>query len=472
MKNYLSIQAKAWILFGVSISIVIGLIISITFYLYQDLYLGNETDRLKQQTESLQEAYLNLSEEEFQERIAWTVDESPVQAVVNNDPMMLGAALPLDEPGDELMINQEEREQLLNGNSVTIIRDHKNLNSRILGIAAPVGQEGFLDAIILLYRPVAEVNDAFYQIAPIVAGIGLVFLFILFILMQRVQQQYLAPLVDLEKGAKKLAEGQYETEISLTVKNELSRLANAFQFLASSLAAEDEKKRSFIQNISHELRTPLSYIKGYSELLHEANVNEEPELYKEYSSIIYKEANRMNRLVDQLISLTKLEQVSGESMDLSPLVLSEILNEAAKNTEVKRRNKNQFLQAEIADDLIVAGEEDRLLQVFINLLDNASSYTQEGGNIKIRTFDGKTNAIVEIEDNGAGINKADLPRLTERFYRGEKSRTRGKGGVGIGLSIVSQIIKLHNGTMSFESDPGKGTKVTVSIPLYTDETEN
>ncbi|WP_280769445.1 sensor histidine kinase [Salipaludibacillus daqingensis] len=466
MKRFLSIQMKAWILFGASILIVVGLIVSITFYLYQYLYVENETERLLEKTISLQEAYMELSEEEFQDRLTWTLDSSPLQIVVTDDPMMLGAALPLSDPNEQLIINEKERQKLINGEIITIIRDHENLQSRILGVVAPIKSNGFLDTIILVYRPVDEVNDAFYQIAPFVIGIGLVFLLIIVFLMRRVQHQYIEPLVELERGAKKLAKGKYETTISINVKNELSRLADSFQFLATSLAKEDEKKRSFIQNISHELRTPLSYIKGYSELLHEANVNEEPEVYQEYASIIFKEANRMNRLVDQLISLTKLEKAISESMVLSPLVLSEILNQAATNTRVKREKKQQTLQAELNDDVIVNGEEDRLLQVFINLLDNASSYTHEGGLISIRVNTVNKLAVIEIEDNGEGISKKDLPHITERFFRADKSRARSKGGVGIGLSIVNQIILLHEGTVEFESEKGTGTKVIISLPLH------
>ncbi|GEL07492.1 sensor histidine kinase [Salisediminibacterium halotolerans] len=467
MKKYLSVKAKAWILFAAIALFSAGLVASVSFYFYESLYLESQAEILEDQASGLKDAYLHEPEAVFEERLDWTLSSANLYGVVSSDPMALGSAVPLEQPENELVINSLERSQLQNGETVIISRMHEALDTRILGAAVPVViDDGYLDTVILLYRPVAEINEAFYGIIPAVALIGGIFLFILFILIKRVEQEFIHPILELERHAEELAKGRYERRLHIDVENEIAGLADSFRFLAANLADEDEKKRAFIQNISHELRTPLSYIRGYSELL--AGMKDAPDTGRcsEYSAIIYHEASRMNRLVDQLITLTQLEKADDKQTGFSPLVLSELLEEAVRNTQLKRADKEQSMSTEYNDELIIFGDEDRLLQVFINLLDNASRYTPQHGHISAEIKADAGSALIEISDNGEGIAPEKIPYLTDRFYRADKSRSRERGGVGIGLSIVKQIVETHSGELTFSSEPGKGTAVTVHLPLY------
>lgn len=464
MNRYYPMKKKAWFLFLLILFIVAGLVVSVTFYLYENLYLEGESSYLEEQIHTLQDLYDSEDIEIFEERLNWTIESTPMEAIVSSDPMMLGAAIPLADPEDELVINQIERNRLLNGEIITIMRDHGALNERILGKVAPVMDDGYLDAVIILYRPVEELQTAFFQILPFVVIIGLLFFLLLFIIMKRVQKEFIDPITELEHVSKELSKGRFNTTIEIQVENELSDLAESFKQLANTLAAEDEKKRVFIQNISHELRTPLSYIQGYSELLE--NHCKEQAISTEYAGIIHKEAHRMNRLVNQLIDLTKLERATQDEIGFSPLVLSEIIENAVQNTALKRKEKQQTIELQLDEELVVNGTEDRLLQIFINLLDNASSYTDPHGHVSVFSRKNKNMASIEIKDSGQGIAPEQLPFLTERFFRVEKSRSRTEGGVGIGLSIVNQIVDLHQGQLSFDSVEGEGTTVTVEIPLY------
>lgn len=467
MNRYYPMKQKAWFLFLLFLVIVAGLVVSVTFYLYENLYLESESRYLEEQIHTLHDLYDPETMDIFEERLSWTTESTPMEAIVTSDPMLLGAAIPLSQSNDELVINQIERSRLLNGEVITIMRDHGTLNERILGKIAPVIKDGYLDAVILLYRPVEELQTAFYQILPFVVIIGLLFILFLFIIMKQVQKEFISPITNLKRVSKELAKGRFDTPIDIHVENELADLADSFKQLADALSAEEEKKRMFIQNISHELRTPLSYIQGYSELLE--NHCRDQSISTEYAGIIYKEAQRMNRLVNQLIDLTKLEKVNQHDIDFSPLVLSEIIEDAVRNTALKRSDKLQTIEVALDEDIIVNGVEDRLLQIFINLLDNASSYTDTKGHITITSWQDKMNAMISITDNGQGIPAEQLPHLTERFFRVEKSRIRTEGGVGIGLSIVKQIVELHEGQLFFDSVEGEGTSVTVEIPLYEDQ---
>ncbi|AOM81996.1 sensor histidine kinase [Salisediminibacterium beveridgei] len=464
MSRYYPMKKKAWFLFLLFLVIVAGLVASVTFYLYENLYLEGESGYLEEQILTLQDLYDSGDMEIFEERLNWTIESTPMEAIVSSDPMMLGAAIPLADPEDELVINQIERNRLLNGEVITIMRDHGALNERILGKVAPVMESGYLDAVIILYRPVAEIQTAFYQILPFVVIIGSLFVLLLFIVMKRVQKEFISPITELEHVSKELSKGRFDTPIDIHVENELSDLAVSFKQLADALAQEEEKKRAFIQNISHELRTPLSYIQGYSELLE--NHCKEQAISTEYATIIHKEAHRMNRLVNQLIDLTKLEKANEDEIEFSPLVLSEIIEDAVRNTALKRQEKQQTIELHLDEELIVNGTEDRLLQIFINLLDNATCYTEPKSHIFVQASKREKSAVVEVRDNGQGISQEQLPFLTERFFRVEKSRSRAEGGVGIGLSIVKQIVDLHHGQLTFDSVEGEGTTVTIELPLY------
>ncbi|UCZ52586.1 HAMP domain-containing histidine kinase [Bacillus shivajii] len=460
MKTFFSIKAKAWFIF-IMISIVsITLMIGLTAYLYQELYLNHETERLETQVAQLKELQISSTEKQFQETVEWIESTSASKVIYTDDPMLLGSALPLIEREADLVIKRDEREQLLNGKNVVLYREHKQLNTDLLGIATPIMERGMLSGIILIYTPISELNESLRDILPLLIIIGALAFLFLFYIMKKIEKNYIQPVIELDQATQKLKEGKFDTNISVTTKNELSRLSESFRSLAESLKQEEEKKREFIQNISHELRTPLSYIKGYSELLR----NHDPE-QKEYANIIINESDRMHRLVEQLIQLTRLEKNEG-LLKFGPVVISEVVYEALNNTKVKRVHKQQKLTVEMDESMIVSGDEDRLLQIFVNLIDNAIVYSKINGEIMVRGWEEKGSVFICIEDYGVGMSEKDLEQITERFYRADKARTREEGGFGIGLSIVKQLVDLHHGTIHFESVLNKGTKVTVKLPKY------
>ncbi|CAM3810983.1 sensor histidine kinase [Alkalicoccus chagannorensis] len=460
--KYLPVRTKFWTLF-VALSLAgLSIVLFVGFYLYEGLYLHSEAQQLEEHSEALKHAYEEYNEEELSLVEDW-LSNSSISVAISDDPMTLGAALPLLEPEQHLIINEEERELLLNGESVRIERENAYLSTHLMGFAEPVMEEEELAAVILVYKPISEINQALLEVLPILLITAFAAVLLLFVLKQKIQKDYIDPVLNLEHSAKKVANGQYGTRVEVKTNNEVGDLGKSFNHLADSIQKEDEKKRQFLQNISHELRTPLSYIKGYSELTVSGTKD------TEVPAIILHEANRMQRLVDQLIDLTQLEESSRMKMERMPLVLSEVVASAVKTTALKSREKKQHVHLELDESLLVYGNEDRLIQVLINVLDNAIAYTDEGGRITIRTFKEKKQAVLELTDSGIGIFEEDLPYITERLYRGEKGRTREKGGLGVGLSIVKQIIELHEGSLFLESAVGEGTTVTIYLPLYSDE---
>lgn len=216
----------------------------------------------------------------------------------------------------------------------------------------------------------------------------------------------------------------------------------------------EQVRKDFVANVSHELRTPLTSIIGYVDTLLESNI-EDPVTTNKFLQIIKKEADRLSILIRDLLNLSRVE---GQSPDLRPNRLEEVIEKPLNILEDLAEEKEIRIEKEFEDNLpLVLMIPGQIEQVFINLIDNAIKYNEPGGKVIIRVYSNSDKVFVEVEDNGIGIPEADQDRIFERFYRVDKARSRELGGTGIGLSIVKNIIKAHEGNIELESEIGKGT---------------
>jgi two-component system sensor histidine kinase VicK len=233
----------------------------------------------------------------------------------------------------------------------------------------------------------------------------------------------------------------------------------------------DNMQVDFLANVSHELKTPLTSIKGYAETLLEGAV-EDREMSLEFLGIINSETDRMTRLVKELLQLSRLD-TKQQKWDKQPSDITVLVRMAAKKMGMLARNKKQQLNffgssgsgGGSADPIVVNIDRDRIEQVIINIISNAIKYTKEGGRIDIDIIQGKGWVHISVLDNGIGIPEKELARVFERFFMVDKARSGHMGGTGLGLSISKQIIEEHGGSIRMESEYGRGTKVTISLPL-------
>lgn len=217
-------------------------------------------------------------------------------------------------------------------------------------------------------------------------------------------------------------------------------------------------KRDFVVNVSHELKTPLTAIKGYVETLEE----EEKLKNKNFLEIIKRHTDRLINIVEDLLLLSQLEEKESK-IELEEVYIKEVIDNIIRIFEKKISEKNLQIVLEIQDRIKVYADRYKLEQMFINLIDNAIKYTEKG---EIRVVVKKENGsvLINIIDQGYGISEEYLPRIFERFYVVDKSRSRRLGGTGLGLSIVKHIVLLHRGKIDVESTPNKGTKFTILLP--------
>lgn len=225
----------------------------------------------------------------------------------------------------------------------------------------------------------------------------------------------------------------------------------------------DRLRKDFIANVSHELRTPLSMMQGYAEALLD-EFGDDPEQRRELAGIIHDETLRMKRLVNGLLDLAQLESgqfhMNREKMDIVGMVQRIV----RKFTALAADRQIQLTSDVPPRPIVIEADEDRLEQVFINLLDNAIRHTAEEGQVTISVREDSGHVQVYVEDNGAGIPEEDIPYIWERFYKADKARTRGRSGTGLGLAITRHIVVEHHGDIRVKSHLGEGTTFVVSLP--------
>ena len=230
----------------------------------------------------------------------------------------------------------------------------------------------------------------------------------------------------------------------------------------TELVRLEQIRKDFVANVSHELRTPITSIKGFAETLLDGAYKDEKMLLS-FLEIINKESNRLQMLIQDLLELSKIEQ-HGFTVNIMPMGLQDVLIRGAELTGPRLDEKNMSFHVDIDRDIQVMGDANRIIQIVTNLITNAITYSPENTTVTVRLKENETYGIIEIEDQGIGIEKHEIARVFERFYRVDRARSRNSGGTGLGLAIVKHLIEAHHGRIQVESEVGIGTKMIVMIP--------
>ena len=225
----------------------------------------------------------------------------------------------------------------------------------------------------------------------------------------------------------------------------------------------DDMRKEFVADVSHELKTPLTSIKGFSETLLEGDCDKETE--KHFLTIINDNADRMEKLVQDLLTLSRYDSKKNRN-SIVEFDLGELAKKCTEKFEIEVRKRNQSLECFVTADVPpVQADKDGIERVIINIISNSVKYTPNGGKINVYVGYVHNDAYVKIKDTGIGIPKDDLDKVFERFYRVDKARSRKLGGTGLGLSIAKEIIEQNNGNINVSSKVGQGTEVVIRIPV-------
>jgi two-component system OmpR family sensor kinase len=276
-----------------------------------------------------------------------------------------------------------------------------------------------------------------------------------------ISQSLVQPLGSLLNGVRAVTKGQYEQRVPEVGPPEIRELAQEFNIMSQEVRATQNAQRDFLANVSHDLKTPLTSIQGYAQAVLDGAARDP----QQAARIIYDEAARLNRLVNELTDLIRM-QAGGLTLKHSQVDVNLLINALTERLMVMAQRKNIALQTRLAPLPPISADGDRLAQVLTNLLSNALKFTESGGQVTVRTLPHPHEVEIIVEDNGIGIPAEDLPRLFERFYQVDKSRGP-KRGTGLGLAIAQEIVHAHGGKISIHSDGiGKGTTVRVRLPIH------
>jgi histidine kinase len=274
----------------------------------------------------------------------------------------------------------------------------------------------------------------------------------------------LAPLAAMALATQRIAEGRYDERVEARGEDELAQLAKRFNQMAEKLSDVEAMRRRLIGDVSHELRTPLTAIKGSMEGLMDGVLPATEETYQQ----IHAEAERLNRLVDDLQELSRVEARAYE-LDLRPVNISSLVGTVTKRLAPQAESKRISLDVELAPDLPrVLADGDRAVQILTNLTGNALQYTPQNGRVVIAAKQIAHDVQISVRDTGRGISPEHLPHIFDRFYRADASRSRRRGGSGIGLTIARALVEAQKGRIWAESPgEGQGSVFTFTLPIAT-----
>ena len=271
------------------------------------------------------------------------------------------------------------------------------------------------------------------------------------------------PLQGISEAANDVAQGKM-TQIEPRGPKEVRNLSLAFNDMSRQVDASRQSIQDFVANVSHDLKTPLTSIHGFGQAILDGTSSSGKDL-KQAANIIVNEADRMNRLVDELLDSARFDSGIAH-LTIEKIQMSNILEDLAERISLKAKNAGVRIDLEIEDLPVIQGDEDRLTQVFSNLLDNAFKNTPEKGRILISGIASSSMLEITISDTGKGIPSHELKRVFERFYQVDKARSEGASrGFGLGLSIVRQIIEAHGGYIEAESVEGQGSRFIIKLPI-------
>ncbi|MDM5186446.1 HAMP domain-containing sensor histidine kinase [Bacillus sp. DX4.1] len=274
------------------------------------------------------------------------------------------------------------------------------------------------------------------------------------------------PIQKFTKATQKIASGEYDIELEHNRKDEIGTLAVSFQKMTKSIKDLDQMRQEFVSNVSHEFQSPLSSIQGFSKTLQTDKMTEDERLH--YLKIIESESKRMSSLCKQLLTLASLDKEE-KVLQRKTFNLQKQIKDVIFMMEWKWREKDIAIEFDVPS-ISITGDENLLHQVWTNLFTNSIKFTDSGGTIEFQLEEREDKVVISISDNGLGMEKEEVEKIFERFYKVDTARARNVEGSGLGLSIVKKIIELHQGGISVVSEKGKGTKFQIELPKVKEKT--
>lgn len=334
--------------------------------------------------------------------------------------------------------------------------------------AAPIVSNGVTVGSVYLLEEDPHQGNILKQLQRTILSITILLELIVILFSLIFSRVYSSRMRSIMVSMRILREGDFTHRVEMTGHDELTVLAEEFNDLTDRLQVSERKRRQFISDASHELKTPLASIKLLSDSILQNDMD--ADTIREFVSDIGNEAERLNRMTEKMLNLTKGTDPSTES-DQEIIYMAPTVERVSKMLSALAASGNIEIITELKDDIPVLVREDDLYQIAFNLAENGIKYNHPGGKLTVRLSRGEDCGILTISDTGTGIPADSIPHIFERFYRVDKARSRATGGSGLGLSIVRNMVERNHGVIYVESTFGQGTTFTVEFPAFDIEGE-
>lgn len=309
-----------------------------------------------------------------------------------------------------------------------------------------------------------EQIDSLVYITRKICGFAILNIVIISAVLVRINlKNIFRPIEQINEATKKVALGEYDIELETKREDEIGELTNNFNKMTRGLKSTENLQKEFINNVSHEIKTPVSSIEGFAKFLKDKNLTDEER--EEYANIIIEEAKRLENLTGKILKLSKLnnQEIITNKQEIE---VAEQIRKAISLLEPKWSKKDIKINVSL-EEKIFLGDEDLIFQVWVNIIDNAIKFSNEGENIDIKVYEKDSNINVEIKDHGIGMKEEELEKVYDRFYQIDRSHS--KEGSGLGLAIVKRIVELSEGKIEIKSKENKGTTVIVKLPVTSEK---
>lgn len=326
--------------------------------------------------------------------------------------------------------------------------------------ATPIDYNSGIIGVLEIVYPLGFLNQIINYITKILVIGVLAFCILITLLSIFISIKVVKPIKHLAVLVERYSRRDFQP-VNIESNDEVGILCEGFNLMGNKLQDYLQRQKQFISNVSHELRTPLTAIKGYAEYLSD-EIKDNPDMERAVYHL-NNESVRLTKLVDELLLLSRIDSCR-EIFDLKRTDFSEVVEEAVNKMRFKAQRGQVKFDIEIETDLIVCADNEKLIQVIINILDNAIKFSSKESVVELKLVRSGEFAVLEVADYGVGIPEDEIPRIYERFYRARNAKN--VSGSGLGLAISKEIIELLNGTISIKSLIQGGTKVSIQLPLW------
>jgi heavy metal sensor kinase len=448
-----------WYLLVLAI-LLIALSAGVFFYLWQSLYqnLDDSLELRSTQLRSIPAILESIRQGEFQEELG----EIVILYFYSGDQLMEVSPRGVSIPLSDEFISQAIAGRSSFANAKTAEGERVRVLAVPINISIAGPPPGIQPAALVVARSTKQIDQALVSLlrtlaiavplALALAAGGGIFL----------ARRALKPVDKIAQTAQEIEESDLSRRINVNTKDELGRLAATLNAMIGRLEKAFQRQKQFTSDASHELRTPLAVIEAESTLALQKERSSSD--YQQSLEIISQESRQMSSLIDQLLTLARAD-AGKEQWNFTEVNLGKLITNLGTDAEVLCQEKGLNFQLGQTQDLAVKGDEARLRELFMNLLDNAIRYTPAPGIVSVSLRCEGYMAVVAVTDTGIGIPAEDIPFIFERFYRVDKSRSRVEGSSGLGLAICQHIVEAHGGKIEVESRVGAGSTFSVWLPL-------